>query len=208
MRIHDISRPLATTTAAWPGDAPLEVRWVCRRSDGHPVNLSTLTLSPHLGTHVDAPRHVHDEGDAVDALDLDAFMGPARVVRVQPDAEGCIHPNDLLAIDPSDPPRVLLATGTHPDPTRWPHRFAGLTAEAAAWLVEGGCRLVGIDTPGIDPPHAETLPAHHRLREGGVVWIEGLDLAGIMPGVYRLVALPLRLVGLDASPVRAVLIDE
>lgn len=208
MRIHDISRPLSAETPAWPGDAPLDVRWVARRGDGDPVNLSTVMMSPHLGTHVDAPRHVHDDGAPVDALDLDLFVGPARVVRVQPDERGRVDERDLRGIDPADPPRVLLATGSHPDPRVWPDRFAGLTVEAAAWLADRGCRLVGIDSPGIDPPDAEDLPVHHRLRTGGVIWMEGLDLSNVMPGVYRLVALPLRLVGLDASPVRAILIEE
>jgi arylformamidase len=206
MRIIDISQPILPATAVWPGDTPFTLSWTLSRKDGASVNLSAITLSPHTGTHADAPLHIGDDGSGAGELDLAAFMGPARVIAAVPDARGLIPPSAFDGLDVASRPRVLIKTGTGGDGRAWPAGFAGLSPEAARRLVEEGARLVGLDTPSVDPEASTTLDAHHILLEGGLVWLESLMLAHVDPGSYELIALPLRLVGCDASPVRAVLI--
>jgi arylformamidase len=208
MEIIEISRLLDVATVAWPGDAPFELHWTERISDGASVNLSALRLSPHLGTHADAPVHVREGAAGIEACDLSAYLGPARVMTARPGSDGRIPPEALAGIDLRDPPRLLLRTGTHPDSHRWPENFASLAPETAALLVQAGVVLVGLDTPGVDPADSTDLPAHRILADGGLRWLENLDLSAAAPGVYWLVALPLRIRGGDASPVRAVLVRD
>jgi len=205
-RILDISRMLEPETACWPGDTPFGLEWTARIENGSSVNLSALHGSPHVGTHTDAPLHVRAGGAGVEALELIPFLGPARVVDVRADAEGLIRPSELAGLDLGNPPRILLRTGTDPDPRRWPGRFAALAPETARLLAERKVLLVGLDTPSVDPADSKTLPAHQALLDGGLCWLENLDLARAEPGLYELVALPLRIRGADASPVRAVLL--
>ena len=208
VRIYDITRPLGAATAPWPADAPFSIRWRWRLERGNPVNLSSLSLSPHVGTHVDAPLHVREGMEGIGEMNLEPFIGPARVIRVLPDASGRITSASLGSVDLASPPRVLLRTDTCPDPSAWNPAFAALAPETARLLSSRGALLVGVDTPGIDPFTSKDLPAHRILADAGVRWIENLDLGGVEPGVYELVALPLRMPGADASPVRAVLVQR
>ncbi|MFH1682091.1 MAG: cyclase family protein [Candidatus Eisenbacteria bacterium] len=208
MRIVDITRPLSPDTAPWPGDTPFTLQWKERLDRGGFVNLSALALSPHIGTHVDAPCHVRDGEPGIGELALGPFVGPARVVRARPGEDGALPPETLAGIDPADPPRLLFRTDTNPDPLLWNPRFAAFAPETADILANRGVRLVGIDTPGIDLPSSSDLPVHHRFVEAGIRWIENLDLSAVEEGVYDLIALPLRISGGDASPVRAVLIER
>lgn len=208
MRIHDISRPVSPETAPWPGDQRFELHWALRIEDGEPVNLSWFRASPHLGTHTDAPLHIAAGGKGTELLDLSAYFGPARVLSVDVAPGGRIGPETLDGVDVRATPRLLFRTGTDPDPTRWTDRFAGFDPETCRIAAERGAVLLGIDTPGVDPADSEALEAHHTLREAGLHWIESLDLSGVDPGVYELSALPLRIVGACASPVRAVLIER
>ncbi|MBD3163442.1 MAG: kynurenine formamidase, partial [Candidatus Eisenbacteria bacterium] len=158
-------------------------------------------------THADAPLHVRDGAPGIEAADLAAYLGPACVVEAAPDERGLLPESILDAVDPSDPPRILFKTGTDPDPKRWTDRFAALSLDLARRLAAGGARLVGLDTPSVDPADSKDLPAHRILLDAGMAWLENLDLSGVEPGRYTLVALPLRIRGADASPVRAILID-
>lgn len=204
-RIIDISRPITAATPVWPGDTPFAARWVTRLADGASVNLSSITLSPHTGTHADAPLHVREGAAGIGEMDLDAFVGEARVLEVLPGTTGLIEETSLAAVDLASPPRLLLRTGTAGDGSTWPAGFAALSPGAARRLVRAGVKLVGLDTPSVDPEASASLEAHHILLDGGVVWLEGLALDGVPVGCYELLALPLRVPGLDASPVRAVL---
>jgi arylformamidase len=206
-RILDISRTLGPDTACWPGDTPLRLEWTARIAAGSSVNLSALSGSPHIGTHTDAPLHVRDGAPGADELELTPYLGPARVVEVQPRPGGLILPEDLAGVDLRDPPRLLLKTGTDPDPRRWPGRFAALAPATARLLVQERVLLAGLDTPSVDPADSKDLPVHQILLDGGLRWLENLDLHGVQPGVYGLIALPLRIRGADASPVRAVLVE-
>lgn len=208
MRILDISRPLGPRTAAWPGDQPFRLEWTARKSEGSSVNLTAFSGSPHVGTHTDAPLHIQEGAPSIDTVDLAPYIGPARVVRALVSPAGLVLPESVPPRPQGDEPaRLLLRTDTDPDPFRWPERFAALAPETAWVLAQQAYRLVGIDTPSVDPVDSKDLPAHHALLEGGLRWLENLDLGRIEPGDYELIALPLRILGADASPVRAVLLS-
>lgn len=204
-RIFDISRPLSRRTAAWPGDTPYSLDWTMEIARGASVNVSRWTLSPHVGTHVDAPLH-YRENDATPAdLPLDLFVGPALVV----DARGADRLDEAtlarLAAAPVE--RLLVRTQEHADPEVFVERFPPLTEDGARWLVGRGLRLFGTDAPSVDPVDSKTLTAHKVLGAAGAAILENLDLAEAPPGVYRLIALPLRVTEADASPVRAILME-
>ncbi|MCA9756742.1 MAG: cyclase family protein [Candidatus Eisenbacteria bacterium] len=208
MKIHDISRPLSPATAPWPGDQHFELEWALRIEANQVVNLSSFRMSPHVGTHTDAPLHVVSGGGASESLALEAYFGPARVLDVAVGSDLLIHPHCLDGVDIAAAPRILFRTGTDPDPTRFPETFAAFAPSTCRELAERGAVLVGIDTPSVDPADSKTLAAHHALLAGELHWIENLDLSRVGPGVYELAAFPLAIVGACASPVRAVLIER
>ena len=202
--LYDISIAVGVGTPEWPGDAPFECGWTTRIVDGASVNLSHVGGSPHVGTHADAPLHVHDGWPASDALPLGAFLGDALVLDVS------TAPVGPLPIDVDDPrlagvERLLLRTGRCIAEGRFPDDWPVLDAKSAARLAEGGLRLFGVDAPSVDARHSARLEVHHALFGGGAYVLENLDLRGVPAGRYELIALPQRLAGLDAAPVRAVL---
>jgi len=208
--LYDITPVVSATLPVWPGDTPYRAQLTWAMAEGAPVNVSSIITTPHLGAHADAPFHTEADGAAIADLPLEPFLGPCRVVEVPP--EPLILPDHLDGIDLSDPPRLLLKTGSAPrldgadgSTTAFPERFSALSPELAHALGAAGALLVGLDTPSADPFDSKDLLAHHALIAGGVVNLEGLVLEGVPAGVYELIALPLRLAGLDASPVRAVL---
>ncbi len=205
--IIDISRPLSSRTAVWPGDRAVEPSWTARREDGSAVNVGALSLSLHAGTHADAPLHHDSEGDAVSQLPLSSFIGPAAVVDVT--GVDVIRPADLRQQPVPLRARVLFKTSYSRVPTyEWRGDFSSVAPATIEWLSERGVVLVGTDAPSVDPADSTALEAHRALQRCGIVNLESLCLCGVTPGTYRLVALPLRIEGMDASPVRAVLFDE
>ena len=201
--ILDLTRHLGVGTPTWPGDTPFALRWTASHAEGAAV--SALTLSPHLGTHLDAPLHIDPGGADVASLALDRFLGPCEVVAA-PRAGAPITPVNLPPGWAPAAPRVLFATGTWPAGSPVPERFASLAPELVDFLANHGVVLVGLDTPSVDDPQAADLPSHRRCLARDVLVLEGLDLNAVAPGPYTLVAFPLRLVGVEASPVRAVLL--
>jgi arylformamidase len=201
--IYDISPPLKPGIAVWPGDTPLTREILLDTRRGDPITLSTLRATVHLGAHADAPSHYGAGAPAIDARGLDYYLGPCQVVRVPVPRGGCVAP-EAVAV-PIAAPRVLLDTGTHPDPEQFPEDFAALAPQLVTWLHQRGVILVGIDTPSVDPFSSKELPAHKTFLRHDMAILEGLVLKDVPEGVYELIALPLRLVGFDASPVRAVL---
>jgi arylformamidase len=151
---------------------------------------------------------VKEGAASVETADLSAYLGPARVLEVAARADGLIGPECLERVDILSAPRLLFRTGTDPDPNRWPGTFAAFAPETCRLAAERGAVLMGIDTPSVDPADSTTLEAHHALLAGGLHWLENLDLSGVTPGLYELSALPLRIVGACASPVRAVLFER
>ncbi|GIW88643.1 MAG: kynurenine formamidase [Isosphaeraceae bacterium] len=195
----DISPTLDSATWVWPGDTPLERRVLLDRARGDSLTLSTLTATVHLGAHADAWSHVAAGGCSIEAHALDPYVGPCQVIAVETVAGRRITPEQLPR--QIEHPRILFRTGTFDGSTD----FAALCPETVHALADRGVTLVGIDTPSIDPFDSKTLDAHHACVERRVMILEGLMLRDVPTGCYELIALPLRLVGFDASPVRAVL---
>ena len=203
-RLWDISPPVSATTPVFPGDTPYRQRWSASIGPGCPVNVGELTLSPHVGAHADAPLHYDPAGAAIGALDLSPYLGPCRVIH----ADGCgplidwthvAHALDEL------PARVLVRTYATMPIDRWDPQLTAYAAETIDRLAALGVRLIGIDTASIDPADSKSLPSHQAIRRHGLRVLENLVLDEIAEGDYELIALPLKLVTADASPVRAVL---
>ncbi len=206
-RLFDISPPLGPGLAVFPGDTPLSREVLLDTARGDAITLSTLRATVHLGAHVDAPSHYGPGAPTVERLPLETFLGACRVLRVTAAGDGLLRPEAVeraLAGRPPGP-RVLFATGSYTDPRTFTPHFAALDPGLVPWLSERGVRLVGVDTPSVDPAASNDLPAHAACLAAGVVILEGLVLDGVPEGEYELIALPLRLEGFDASPVRAVL---
>ena len=207
LTLVDISTPLTAEMTQWPGSPPLAMRGHLSLAAGDPANTSIIEMDVHTGTHVDAPRHVFEEGETVDGLDLEALLGPAWVA----DATGYDMLDDTalegLAI-PSGTSRLLLLTDNSLRP-RGPFRedFVALTSEGARWVVDRGIALVGIDYLSIQG-FRESQETHRALLSANVVVLEGLDLRDVKPGDWTLVCLPLRLGGAEAAPARAVLLED
>lgn len=202
-RLWDISPPLNPATPPFPGDQAYEQRWTARIGPGCPVNLSALTLSPHLGAHADAPLHYADGAPAIGAVGLEPYLGPCRVIH----AIGCgplVRIEHLAHAAQALPPRVLLRTCERA-PTAWSEDFAAYAPETIAWLAAQGVRLVGIDSQSVDPAASKTLDSHHQLMKHDLRVLENLVLDEVPEGDYELIALPLKLTLACASPVRAVL---
>ena len=210
--LYDISRPLSTRLAGWPGDTPLDLRLAWEQSRGASVNVGALTLSVHSGTHADAPFHFDAAGQTVDALPLDAFLGPACVLDVTR-AKSKITLGDLAPVADILPaaPRLLLRTGGWPNSARFPEAVPVLDAPTIVpFLAARGVVLVGLDLPSFDVLDSTDLPVHRALAGAGIQLLEGLDLSAVPldekgAAVFELIALPLLLVGADGAPVRAVL---
>ena len=204
-RARDISVATSPATPEWPGDTPFSCGWSWRIADGASVNLSAVTCSPHVGTHADAPLHVRDGAAASDTLPIEAFVGAAFVLGVG------AHPRDIgpeiEALVPRGTLRLLLRSEAGIASGDFPGDWPALTAEAARVLAARGLRLLGVDAPSVDRRDSKALPVHHALFDGGACVLENLDLRGVPDGVHELLALPLRWTGLDAAPVRALLIE-
>ena len=204
--IYDITPPVSELLRVWPGDVPLERQIGSNPDAGDSVTSSALRATVHLGAHADAPSHVGLGAPSIDQRDIGYYVGPCQVIPVEVRRGGCITPELMSACGVSiRAPRVLFATGTYPDPTVFNEDFAALAPELIDWLHEQRVRLVGIDTPSVDLFTAVGLPVHRRILRYDLATLEGLRLEGVPEGLYELIALPLKLVGFDASPVRAVL---
>ncbi|GBF04182.1 cyclase [Deinococcus aerius] len=201
----DISRPLTPGHPNWPGDLPFRVEPGMRIARGDSVNTGELHTSTHTGTHVDAPWHYDDAGERLDEVGLEPYLGRCRVVTVRAEG-GLVRPGALADLPEALPPRLLLHTG---QPARWaefPADFAALDPELVREVARRGVRLIGTDSPSVDPLTSKTLDAHHACRETGVLILEGLNLSGVPDGEYDLVCLPLPLAEVDGAPARAILL--
>ena len=208
MAVHDISLNLEPGLPTWPTSEGFRVRRAMRLADGDRANVSVVEMDVHTGTHVEAALHFLDGGEALDAVELERFVGPAHVVSV----EGPAVTADALArlAIPPGTTRLLVKTGNS---ARWAagwgpfdERYVALTHDAAAWVVERGIRLIGVDHLSVEQ-FEDGGETHRILMRAGVVILEGLNLHGIDPGEYTLVAVPIRLAGTEAAPARALLID-
>ena len=204
-RGYDISPPLSPRLAVFPGDTAFTRITTLDIARGDPITLSATTATLHLGAHADAPAHYHRDGPSIDRQPLDLYVGPCQLVRVAAARGRAIAVADVAGRCPSGTERLVLATGTYPDPERWVDDFASLDPALVPWLGARGVRLVVIDTPSVDRPDSKDLPAHAACFRHGIAIIEGVVLDGVPEGHYELIALPLAIEGGDASPVRAIL---
>lgn len=207
--IRDISPPITERLGVWPGDTPPSRRILCDIAAGSNITLSTLTATVHLGAHADGPNHYRHPAPGIGERPLDHYLGPCHVVEARVARGGRVGVGDvdwpgrsLAGVRHS---RVLIRTGTFPDPENWNPDFAGLEPSLVEALSARGVITIGIDTPSVDPQNSKDLPAHAAFARCDMAILEGLVLVAVEPGQYELIALPLRLIGFDASPVRAVL---
>ena len=202
----DISAPLRPGMVVWPGDAPFERSDTLRIADGGVCNLSRISTTAHIGTHMDAPRHFLEGAAGMESLPLGAVIGPARVIRIQdpeaiPVAE--LEPHGLVQGE-----RVLFKTRNSEvcwNTDHFQSKFIYIPPETAHFLVERGVQTVGIDYLSVDAFDSQDAPTHRILLKAGVWIIEGLMLGHVEPGRYELVCLPLKITGGDGAPARAAL---
>ena len=203
-QLWDISAPVHNASPAYPGDTPFHLSWKLRLEDGQPVNLSTVQMSPHVGTHADAPLHYDAQGQGMGEVDLDTYLGPCRVIH----AIGCAPliewQHIAHAITADLPARVLVRTYAQ-KPAQWDEHFAGFARDTVARLADLGVKLIGLDTPSVDPFRGYGMQSHHMVRARDLRILESLLLDDVPEGDYELIALPLKWTQADASPVRAVL---
>ena len=202
--IWDISPPIAPGTPVWPGDTPVGIERVWRMEAGSPVNVARLTCSPHTGAHADAPLHYDADGAAIGQVSLVPYLGMCRVVHCIGVAP-LVLPEHVAPFADALPPRVLLRTYERAPLSHWDEAFCAVAPQTIDFLAARGVVLLGIDTPSLDHQDSKTMDAHRRVRAHRMSILEGLVLDAVEPGDYELIALPLKLATLDASPVRAVL---
>lgn len=211
-RIIDISLPVDSKSACFPGDTPFSRNVTVSYKESGVINLTSLTMSPHVGTHADSPVHIKGDMDEnkgmASQLPLDAFIGPVRVIDLAPYEGGISAEQFLSKVEKLDrvPPRILFKTCHQIRYQVWEENYAFLTVELVEALHSKGVMLVGIDTPSVDHTQSKNLETHHKLDELNFVWLENLDLTAVEEGNYFLIAPPLKFVELEASPVRAVLL--
>jgi arylformamidase len=204
--LRDITQPLYSGTPMWPGDTPFTATRTWTYGPGCPVNVSRFESSTHAGTHADAPLHYDPDGATIDAVPLEAYVGIARLIDLR--GFGPVVTPEMVTPALETPcERVLLRTYTRFPHAAWDAAFTPVTASTIETLAAHGVRLIGIDSPSLDPQDSKTMDAHLAVRAAGMAILEGLVLDDVPAGDYELIALPLKLAGLDAAPVRAVLRD-
>lgn len=202
--LWDISPPVDANSPVFPGDTPYQQRWAAQIAPGCPVNVSAITLSPHVGAHADAPLHYNPQGPSVGQLGLEPFLGRCRVVHAL-QAGPLVRLAHLQHALDDLPPRVLVRTCQRFPLAAFDAGLSALDPQTIDSLADLGVQLIGIDSASIDPANSKTLPSHQRIRARGLRVLENLLLDDVPEGDYELIALPLKLMSADASPVRAVL---
>lgn len=205
--LYDITPAVTPDLGVWPGDTPLSREVLMDIAKGDSVTLSTLRATVHLGAHADGPNHYARNGTGIGERPLRFYMGPCRVITAKVARGAKVRVEDLAIGDLDDVTahRVLIKTGTFPEPNNWNSDFAGLDPALVEALAEKGVMTIGIDTPSVDLQDSKDLPSHAAFAKHDMAILEGLRLESVPDGLYELIALPLKLLGFDASPVRAVL---
>lgn len=203
-KIWDISPPVQTGNPVFPGDTPYSQSWTAQIAPGCPVNVSAITLSPHVGAHADAPLHYDPQGTAIGALDLAPFIGSCRVIHAL-QAGALVQPEHLQHALQDLPTRVLVRTCQQFPLAQFDAQLTALHPDTVQLLANLGVQLIGIDSASIDPADSKALLSHQAICQRGMRVLENLMLDDVPEGDYELIALPLKLMTADASPVRAVL---
>ena len=211
MKIYDISLPISPALPVWLGDPAIELKQVASMDEGEDANISHLSAGVHIGTHVDAPHHFLNDGRTVENLDLEILTGPAFVLHVDDDAEMVTAEILDAAPIPNATRRLLLRTSNAhlwtASPRTFDRGFVAISADGAAWLVERGIQLVGVDYLSVAPFDAP-VSTHRILLKAGIIALEGCDLREVPQGEYDLYCLPLKLVGAEGAPARAILVER
>jgi arylformamidase len=205
MKLIDVTVPIDSNLATYPGNTPFSLEAIKRIANGDSSNVSTLHMSAHAGTHVDAPRHFFDQGGGAETLSLEMLCGRTRVIELT--TRRAVTADDLVAFDLREDVRVLLKTHNSrlwgsPD---FHTDFIGIGESGARFLVDRGVKVVGVDYLSVEPYKTPGAPAHHILLGSGTIVIEGLNLRDVEPGQYEMLCLPLPVVGSDGAPARVVL---
>jgi arylformamidase len=213
MEIFDISRPLSNNLAPWPGDTAFRFDLNWKIAEGAVVNVGSIEMGVHNGTHADAPFHFEGNGLTIDRLSLEPFFGRAVVLDVS--GKFSRGHEDITVFDLASighqlrvAPRLLIKTNIWTDSAVFPETIPTLGPDATAWLRTRGVKLLGLDLPSVDPIDSKALTNHHALTAAGIAIVESLDLSQVSAGVYQFAALPIRIAGGDAAPVRAILWRE
>ncbi len=204
--IIDISPVISEHLAVFPGDVPFKQNFSLHVSEGASITLSSISTTLHIGAHADAPSHYHAEGCDIATRSLSYYIGPCQVIKVKN------SPHKMIALSEEElnkitARRVLFRTDSF-DPLHWSDDFFSIEPKTIEALALRKVKLVGIDTPSIDPSISKTLDAHHMVRQYDMAILEGLVLNHVNEGFYDLVALPLKIQGGDSSPVRAILLQK
>ncbi len=199
----DITHPLSNSIAVWPGDTPFQFKLANTKEQTGSVNIGQITASVHTGTHADAPFHFNSEASTIDQLDIQIFIGKTKIIDVTGHARIGRKELESYALDGVE--RLLLKTKNHSTLTEFPKEIPLLKEDIASFLKEKGIFLLGLDIPSVDDLVSKDLPIHHSLYQNGVHILENLLLDEVEEGVYELIALPLKIIGADGSPVRAVI---
>ena len=197
----DISPVINEELAVFPGDVPFVRGISLDLEEGDYLTLSSVQSTVHIGAHADAPSHYSTGGASIDARPLDLYFGPCQVVRVAADSGARIGPEAIPGGIVA--PRLLICTGSFPDPTTFNDDFVSLSPALVDYLAGQGVRLIGIDTPSIDPADSKAMESHGAAARHDMAILEGLVLDHVPAGRYTLIALPLKIEGADGAPVRA-----
>jgi arylformamidase len=216
MKIFDISRALSNEIAPWPGDTPFhfELKW--KMAEGATVNVGAINMGVHNGTHADATFHFDPRGDTIETMPLETYLGDAVVIDLTElfrktgaarDTTREISVADLNASSGliERAPRLLLKTGVWSDSNVFPDWIPVVARDVPEWLAQRKVKLLGLDLPSVDSIEAKKLVNHHALAAAGIAIVESLDLSEVEAGLYHFSALPLKIAGGDAAPVRAIL---
>lgn len=205
-KIYDITPTVSPKLAVFPGDTPYANSYLMSFQEGHHLSLSKIESTVHLGAHADAPSHYHARGVSIEERDLNLYLGKVQVITVKEQRGHRISVSDLKT--DIQAPRVLFKTLSFPDPNTWNGDFMALSVELIQFLTKSGVKLVGIDTPSVDLADDKALEVHNEIYRSDLAILEGIVLDKVPDGIYDLIALPLKLQGAEASPLRAVLIER
>lgn len=206
-KFWDISPLISEKIAVFPGDVPFSRAVSLSFENGDHILLSSMRSTLHLGAHADSSSHYHAQGKGVDQRPLDSYLGPCQVISVTLPRGERIYPKHFANVK-VECSRVLFRTDSFPNPDQWNHDFNSLSPELVDFLADQGVKLIGIDTPSVDPADSKGLESHQALFRRAVAVLEGITLQQVSAGFYTLVALPLPLKDADASPVRAILLER
>lgn len=204
-QIIDISPVISPDIAVYPGDTPFSEKFMLDMKKGDNLTLSSITTSVHVGAHTDAPNHYAVDGQSIEKRRLDLYLGKAQVIEVKCEPNSRIQIKDVAHATISAP-RVLFKTKSFPNPNHWNSDFVSLSPELVEYLAQQDVILVGIDTPSVDPAEDKVLESHNAIYKNDMAILEGIVLDDAPEGLYELIALPLRIAGADATPVRAILV--